>query len=384
MKKKQKSKIPFGYPIINNEEISAVTRVLKGHIFAHGPNINMFEKEFAKYTNSPFAISVTSCTAGMHLAYFALGIKSGDEVIVSSQTHVATAHAIELVGAKPIFVDSDEITGNIDVNKIEKKITKKTKAIAVVHFLGLPVEMPKIMKIAKKHKLFVVEDCALSLGAKIKKTHTGLFGDIGVFSFYPVKHITTGEGGMIILKNKKLANKIKLMRGLGVDKSFNERKVPGVYDAISLGFNYRMNEFQAAMGRCQLRKLNLFIKKRKYNFNKLYKLINTIKEIKVVPGEIGNLKGSFYCMVVVLNKHLSKKRKKIISYLNDRGIGTSIYYPQPVPRMKYYKIKYKYYPKNFINSVKFSDQTIALPVGPHLKKDDHRYIYKNFIKAIKV
>ena len=383
MKKKINIKIPFGYPIVDKNEILAVKKVLKGYIFAHGPQIKMFENEFARFTNSPIAISVTSCTAGMHLAYFALGIGSGDEVIVSSQTHVATAHAIELVGAKPVFVDSDKITGNIEIDKIEKKITKKTKAISIVHFLGLPTDMIKVKKIAKKYKLYIIEDCALSLGAKINGTHTGLFGDVGVFSFYPVKHITTGEGGMIILKNRKLANKIKLIRGLGVDKSFNERLIPGVYDAVSLGLNYRMNEFQAAIGRCQLKKLNSFLKKRKKNFIKLSNLLKKINEIKVLPGEVGKLKGSFYCLSIILNNNLNKSRRKIINYLNNSGIGTSIYYPQPVPRMKYYKKKYGYVSGHFKNSEIFSDNTIALPVGPHLKKNDHKFIYEKIVNAIK-
>ena len=134
-------KIPFGYPIVDKKENESISKVLSGYIFAHGPNIQKFEENFAKFTKAPYAISVSSCTAGMHLIYFSLKIKKGDEVIVPSQTHVATAHAVELTGAKPIFVDSDENTGNIDVDKIEEKITKKTKAIAVVHFLGLPANV---------------------------------------------------------------------------------------------------------------------------------------------------------------------------------------------------------------------------------------------------
>ena len=375
-------KIPFGYPIVNKDESKSISKVLDGFIFAHGPNIKEFEKNFAKFTKAPHAISVSSCTAGMHLIYFTLNIGKGDEVIVPSQTHVATAHAVELTGAKPIFIDSDENTGNIDVNKIEKKITKRTKAIAVVHFLGLPANVIKIKRIAKKYNLYLIEDCALSIGAKVNKIHTGLIGDAGVFSFYPVKHITTGEGGMIITKNKNFAKKLKLARGLGVDKSFNERKVPGIYDVPALGFNYRMNEFQAAIGIQQLKKLPTFLKIRKKNFNFLYNQLNKIKELEVLPGRVKNLIGSHYCISIILKKKFKNKRKEIINFLSKKGIGTSIYYPQPVPRMSYYKKKYNYDKKKFFNCEKFSDNSIALPVGPHLKMKDCKYIADQLTKII--
>lgn len=377
-----KKKIPFGYPIVDTKEIKSVAKVLSGHIFAHGPNILKFENKFSKFTKAPYSLSVSSCTAGMHLIYFTLGIGKGDEVIVPSQTHVATAHAVELTGAKPVFIDADNLTGNIDINKIEKKITHKTKAIAVVHYLGLPVDMYKINRIAKKNKLFVIEDCALSIGAKVNKVHTGLMGDAGVFSFYPVKHITTGEGGMIITKDKKLADNLKLTRGLGVDKSFRERRVPGVYDAVSLGFNYRMNEIQASIGIEQLKKLPRFLKIRKKNFDYLTKLLNKINEIKVLPGKNGNLIGSHYCISIILNSKLYKKREKIIKFLSSKGIGTSIYYPQPVPRMSYYKKKYRYKRNNFLNCEIYSDRSIALPVGPHISILDCNYIYQNISKII--
>ncbi len=374
----KKRKIPFGFPIVNNSEIKQVTDVLKGNVFAHGPKNTKFENDFSKYTGAPYSVSVSSCTAGMHLIYFALGIGDGDEVIVPSQTHVATVHAVELTGAKPIFIDSDSTTGNINIDLIEKNITKKTKAICVVHYLGLPTDLIKLNKIAKKYKLYVIEDCALSLGAKINKIHTGLLGYAGAFSFYPVKHITTGEGGMVITKDKKLAKKIRLIRGLGVDKSFHERKVPGIYDVISLGFNYRMNEFQASIGIEQLKKLPSFLKIRKRNFNYLRKELNRIDYIDVLPGKIDKLKGSYYCLLVILKSKLKKNRKKIINNLNKIGIGTSIYYPQPVPRMTYYKKKYNYKVKNFVNSIKFSDNSIALPIGPHINLKDCEYISKNF------
>ena len=379
---KKTNRIPFGKPIINQNETKSVLRVLKSGIYAHGPVSSEFEKKFSNFTKSKFSTTVSSCTAGMHMFYFALGIGQGDEVIVPAQTHTATAHAVELSGAKPVFVDCEQSTGNIDFRKIERRITRKTKAICVVHFLGIPVEMDKIMKIAKKYKLFVLEDCALSLGAKFKNIHTGLIGDAGVFSFYPAKHITTGEGGMLITKNKKIYEKIKLSKSLGINKSFLERKTPGIYDATALGFNYRMSEIHAAIGLQQLKKINLFLSKRKFNFKFLKNKLLKSSKIKILDSQKKHLKNSFYCMNVILNKNLSKKRKTIINFLKDKKIGTSIYYPQPVPRMTYYKKKYGYNKNTYNSAAIISDRCISLPVGPHLKKKDLNYISKIFINLI--
>tara|TARA_B100001057_G_C22864109_1_gene955788 strand:+ start:930 stop:2087 length:1158 start_codon:yes stop_codon:yes gene_type:complete len=378
-----KKKIPFGYPIIGKEEKEEIKKVLNGHILAHGPRIKKFEKNFSNFTKSPYSISVSSCTTGMHLVYEALNIKKGDEVILPAQTHVATAHAIEHCGAKPVFVDCDPLTGNISPKEIVKKISKKTKAITVVHFLGLPVDFFEIKKVANKYKLKIIEDCALSLGAKFNKTHTGLLGDAGVFSFYPVKHITTGEGGMIITKNKNIANRLKITRALGVDKTYSERKIPGMYDTKLLGYNYRMSEFQAAIGIHQLKKVDFFLKKRKQNFNFLLKELKKNDNIRILPGTYKSSKGSHYCISIILGKKIKGKRRYIIHNLNKKGIGTSIYYPQPVPRMTYYKKKYGYKKKFFKNSEEISDCSICLPIGPHINLDDCKYMVKIFSNILK-
>ena len=379
----KKNKIPFGKPLIDGNEIKSVVDVLKSGIYAHGPISSLFEKKFCRFTKAKYASTVSSCTSGMHLFYYALGIGKGDEVIVPAQTHTATAHAVELAGAKPVFVDCEIQTGNIDPEKIQKKISKKTKAICVVHFLGIPVDMKKINLIAKKNKLFVLEDCALSLGANFNKIHTGLLGDAGVFSFYPAKHITTGEGGIFITKNKKLYNKIKLLKSLGINKTFLERKTPGIYDAIEVGFNYRMSEIHASIGVKQIEKIKKFINLRKRNFNFLKKKLQKNSNIHVLDSDNKKSKNSFYCMNIVLSKNLSKYRMEIIRYLNKQNIGTSIYYPQPVPRMSYYKKKYGYKKNEFSNSEIISDHSISLPVGPHLSLNDLIYISKKLLTILK-
>ena len=258
--------IPFGKPMIEVEECNAVMDVLKHPILTHGPRVRQFEADFSTWTKAPDSISVSSCTAGMHLVWFTLGIGPGDEVIVPAMTHTATAHAVSYTGATPIFVDSEKATGNVCLDAVTSAITERTKAIAVVHYLGLPVDMKRLMRIAEKHDLFVLEDCALSLGAQLDGIHVGLQGDVGVFSFYPIKHMTTAEGGMVVTRHTDLADRLRLRKAFGVDRAMHERKVPGIYDVVALGYNFRMNEIQAAIGIEQIKKLNRFLDQRKKNF----------------------------------------------------------------------------------------------------------------------
>jgi len=376
-------KIPFGKPLIGKEEKKAVEEVLSGPILVHGPKAIEFEEEFKKFTKAPYAVSVSSCTAGMHLIYFTLDIGPGDEVIIPAQTHIATAHAVELTGAKPVFVDADPETGNIDINKIEAEINKKTKAIAVVHYLGVPVDMVDIKYLTDKYDLFLLEDCALSFGASVDGVHTGLHGDAGVFSFYPVKHITTGEGGIIILKDAKLAAKLNLKKAFGVDRTHGDRKVPGVYETVTLGFNYRMSEIHAAIGVEQIKKLSFFLEKRKNNFENLEKLLIEEKRLDVLKQPVNDrIISSHYCLSIILKNDLVQKRSQIMKELTSRGIGSSIYYPKPVPRMKYYKNKYGYDADKYSNAAFISDYSIALPVGPHLDNDDMKTIADNLIDII--
>jgi len=374
--------IPFGKPMIGQGRKEAVMKLMDNPILVHGPVASKFEEQFALFTNAPHAISVSSCTAGMHLIYFALGYGTGDEVIVPAQTHIATAHAVELTGARPVFVDADKNTGNIDINAIEAAINFKTKAIAVVHYLGVPVDMLKVREIAKKHNLFLLEDCALAPGAKLDNIHVGLHGDAGVFSFYPVKHLTTAEGGMIILRDSNLYQKLKLLKAFGVNRNYGERKIPGMYDAEFLGFNYRMSEIHAAIGVEQMKKLPSFLDQRRENFNRLESGLKNVTSISVLEQPVNKrFCSSHYCLGMMLNKKLSDKRQIIMEALGKKGVGTSIYYPQPVPRMTYYSLKYGYEENQFVNAAAISDRLIALPVGPHLNYSDMDYIVKS-IKEI--
>ena len=369
--------------MIGQHERSAVEKVLSGDILVHGPVAREFEQKFSTYTGAASTVSVSSCTAGMHLIYHALGYGPGDEVIVPAQTHVATAHAVQLTGATPIFVDAEPETGNIDVEKIESVVTERTKAIAIVHYLGVPADMDEILAAAKKHDLFVLEDCALAPGAYYRGKHAGLIGDAGAFSFYPVKHITTGEGGVVITKHQDLAERLNLLKAFGIDKSHGERKQQGSYDAIELGFNYRMSEIHAAIGVEQIQKLDSFLVARRRNFEYLESAIDSIPGISVVKQPIDATKtSSHYCLSAVLGDHIVHARAELMEHLKQNGIGSSIYYPEPVPRMSYYKNKYGYDASRFKNAEKFSDSTIALPVGPHLDEDDMEFVARQLEIAL--
>jgi perosamine synthetase len=374
--------LPFGRPIIGDAERAAVIEVLNGPILVHGPRATAFEDAFAKWTGAPYAVSVSSCTAAMHLVYFALGYGPGDEVIVPAQTHAATAHAVELTGAKAVFVDAERQTGNIDVSAIEAAITPRTRAIAVVHYLGVAVDMAAVNAIAKRHRLFVLEDCALAIGTRISGVHVGLFGDVGCFSFYPVKHMTTAEGGMIVTRNAELAAKLRHLRAFGVDRHMGERKVPGMYDVTALGFNYRMNEIEAAIGIEQVKRLDNMLAQRAANFAALDRRLRGHRHLELFAAVFDNGESSYYCLAVLLAPELASLRFEIVGRLNGRGVGTSIYYPQPVPHMSYYRNKYGYDPSSFPNAVRISNNSIALPVGPHLDEGDMAYIGDTLIDTV--
>ncbi|MEO8551323.1 MAG: DegT/DnrJ/EryC1/StrS family aminotransferase, partial [Kofleriaceae bacterium] len=212
----------------------------------------------------------------------------------------------------------------------------------------------------------LVEDCAIAIGARYKGKHVGLFGDYGTFSFYPVKHITTGEGGMFLSKNAELAAQVARLRAFGVDRTHSERSIPGMYEVPSLGLNYRMSEMQAALGRTQTAKLGRLLEARAVNFKALRDELSSIDHVRVLDSQHAHAVNSHYCAVAVLEGKYAAQRNEIIGELNARGIGTSIYYPQPVPRMKYYRDKYGYAGDAYPNATEISDCSIALPVGPHL------------------
>jgi perosamine synthetase len=365
--------IEFGRPIFGDEERQAVLRVLNQTMLVHGPQTRQFEEAFAKFTGAPLACSVASCTAGLHLALLALDIEEGDEVIVPAQTHTATAHAVEYCRATPRFVDSCPLTGNMDLQQVEDSISERTKAIMLVHYLGVPVDMPALKKIASAHGLPILEDCALAVGTRIGSTHAGLLGDVGCFSFYPVKHMTTAEGGMVITQSKSIADKITKLRSFGLSRTIEKREKAGIYDVEMLGFNYRMNELEAALGIEQLKRVPSFLQKRESNYSDLYHRLNELEEVTLLHEGPAGSTSSRYCLSAIFEGRSEAERDSLAKLLKERGVGTSVYYPKPVPHFTYYKEKYGYDESLFPEASRLSYSSIAFSVGPHLSPEDIEY-----------
>jgi len=319
--------------------------------------------------------------AALHLACLHFGFGPGDDVLVAAETHVATAHAVEWTGARPIFVDCDPATGNVTAERIEAAVTPRTKGLMLVHFVGIPCDMPAILAVAARYRLVVIEDCAIALGARYDGTHVGLFGDAGCFSFYPIKHMTTAEGGMFVSRHREVAEQVARLRAFGVDRTYAERTLPGMYDVPMLGLNYRMSELQAALGRSQLRRLPEMLARRRRNFEALRCAVQPIDGVEVIDSRDAKAANSHYCLTVRVTDRSSRPRNDIVRALNAAGVGTSVHYPQPVPRMSYYQRKYGYDAGAFGGAETISDATFALPVAPHVESADVSYMAAALARA---
>ena len=322
-------KIKFSIPNISSSDIKLVGKILKSGWLTHGNYTSAFEKKIKEFTNSRYSLSVSSCTAGLHLSCLASNFKKGDEVIVPAQTHTATAHAVEYTGAKAVFSDVEFPSGNITLELLKKKLTKKTKGVIVVHMAGYPCEIEKISSFCKKKKLVLIEDCAHALGTYKNRKHVGNFGVSGSFSFYPTKQITTGEGGMIIANSKKFYNKIRILKAFGIDKDIKDRKKQGDYDVKLLGLNYRMTDFQAALGYRQILSYNQNLKRRHKIAKRYIKNFSKFKLIKYMPYSSNN---SYFIFQI-----FCKNRDLLLKHLKNKNIGVSVHYTNPLPKMTYYK-----------------------------------------------
>lgn len=361
-------KIEFSKKEIYTKDLNNVLTAIKSGWLTHGKFTELFERNLCKYTNSKYAITVSSCTAALHLSCIAAGFKKGDEVIVPAMTHVATAHAVELTGAKAVIADINYATGNLDLTNIKKKISKKTKGIILVHMAGLSCDMKNIIKFCKKKKILLIEDCAHALGTKYKKRHVGNFGFTGNFSFYPTKQITTGEGGAIITNNKFIYEKLKKLRAFGIDTDIKKRKIPGMYDVKSLGLNYRFTDFQAALGLNQIKNYSKNLILRKRNAFAFYSKLKNLDQLEISKYDSSN---SYFVFQI-----FSKKRDQIIKNFRKYSIGFSIHYLKSINDMSYYKKKNNLSKKNFLSAYKYSKRVISLPVYPKLKIKEINFICK--------
>ncbi len=361
--------LPFGKPLLDDQEYEAIGAVLKSGMLVHGKVTGAFEAAFAERAQVDHAVAVSSCTAGLHLMLFATQIGPGHKVAVPAMTHVATAHAVELVGAEPVFVDVEPDTGNIDPDGLEA-VAGALSAAIVVHYLGLPCDMDRIGQCAAKGGFPVYEDCALAIDAAYDGRKAGGLAAGGSFSFYPVKHMTSIEGGMVTTNDATLAANIRQRRAFGYDRGLGARVKPGLYDVTALGFNYRMSEVEAAVGLAQLGKLDGFQARRAANARRLRACLADIEELTVFAPEKGKAVSSNYCINAILPKDGSIDRDVVAQALNAQGIGTSVHYPSAVPLFSYYREKYGYQCGQFETAEWIAAQTISLPVGPHLDEAD--------------
>lgn len=367
--------IKFSKVDIIKDDLIKVNKVLKSGWLTHGKYTRLFEEKFKKYTGANYATTVSSCTAGLHLIFLALGISKNDTVLVPAMSHVASAHAASYTGAKIKFADVDLETGNITFDEIKKNFDKTLKAIIVVHMSGIPVkDIKKIQSFCKKNKIFLVEDCAHAIGSRLNQQHVGNFGDAAAFSFYPTKQITAGEGGAVISNNKKLFAKIKKLKAFGIDTDIKDRKIPGLYNVKGLGYNFRMTDFQAALLYTQIKRYNSKLKKRRDNAQIYENFLSDCKNINFSTFLDGN---SYFIFQIFVDE---KIRNNLIKKMVRNKIGCSIHYATPIPYFEYYK---KSHNKRFKNAEKYANTNISLPVYPDLKKEQIRYISNFLIENLK-
>lgn len=363
---KEQTFIPLAKPNIRQNEIDIVGSVLKSGMLVQGKFVDALENEITNITQTSHASALSNGTATLHLALLALGIKPGDEVIVPAFSYVATANVVELIGAKPVFVDIDISTFNIDTNKIESAITPATKAIIPVHEFGLACDIGEVLKIAKKHNIFVIEDAACALGAKFEGQHVGSFGDFGSFSFHPRKAISSGEGGILVSNDINRDKKIKILRNHGVEY------INGMMEFTEFGFNYRMTDMQAAMVVSQLPNLNSSIE---YKQKLAYIYFENIKTKKIkLPTVPSYAKHTWQTFHVLLDDSIN--RDQLIQSLKSKMIGTN-YGAQCIPAVNVYKRKYNYDCKAmFPNALLAYECGLALPIYDLLTEDQLNYITK--------
>ncbi|MED2728807.1 UDP-4-amino-4,6-dideoxy-N-acetyl-beta-L-altrosamine transaminase [Bacillus thuringiensis] len=363
--------LPYGQQQIDEYDIQAVVDVLKGDFLTTGPMVQQFEEAIAKYVGAKYAVSFSNGTAALHAACYAAGITEGDEVITTPMTFVASANCILYQGAKPVFADIDNETYNISPKSIEEKITNKTKAIIPVHFTGQPVELEAIQKIAKKNNLIIIEDAAHALGATYKNKKIGSIGDMTMFSFHPVKHITTGEGGVLTTNNPLFYEKLVQFRTHGIErnpKKLLENHGPWYYEMQFLGYNYRITDIQAALGLSQLSKLDSFIKIRKKYVDIYSKEFSCLSEI-IIPKQLPQTSSSWHLYIIRLNTKLLKcNRKEFYEALQRENIGVNVHYI-PVHLQPFYQ-KLGYEKGICPQAENVYEEIITLPLFPKMTEAD--------------
>jgi len=373
------------YPLsdidLGKEEEQGILRVLRSRWLSTGPTTERFEEDFSEYLGGGDAVAVSSGTAALHLALACLGLGEGDEVILPSLTFIATANAVLYVGANPVFADiMSEENLNISADEIEKKVTKKTKAIMVMHYGGYPCDMKAILETAKGHGLYLIEDAAHAPGAEYLGKKCGLVGDISCFSFFSNKNLVTGEGGMVVTRNKAWADQVRRMRSHGME-TLSWDKYRGrlsSYDVRGLGYNYRTTEIQSALGLTQLKKLDGNNRKRGRLVEIYRKELQEVEEISIPFLKFeGN--PSYHLFPILMTR--GTNRNRMMGRLKGFGIQTSVHYP-PVHLFSLYRNQFGYRKGDLPRTEEVSGREVTLPLHPRMKQEDVKWIVKKVKECV--
>jgi UDP-4-amino-4,6-dideoxy-N-acetyl-beta-L-altrosamine transaminase len=364
--------LPFAQPSIGEEEIAAVVEVLRSGWLTTGPNTMEFESQFKSYVGARHAVAVNSCTGALHISLAALDIGPGDEVITTPFTFAATGNVILYQGGRPVLVDIESDTFNISPERIEAAITKRTKAIIPVHYAGHPCDMDAIMEIATRHNLHVIEDAAHATGAEYGEHRIGSLNNMICFSFYAIKNMTTGEGGMVTLQDDALANRLRRLRLHGISRDAWKRyQVTGswYYEIEELGYKYNMTDLQAAMGLVQLRKLDNFINKRQEQAHYLRRRLENLPQIQL-PRERRGIRHAWHLFPILLDlKALRVDRARFMEALAAEHIGTSVHFI-PLHLHPLFQQRFGYKPGDFPVADSVYEAILSLPLYPKLTQED--------------
>ncbi|AOQ23404.1 UDP-4-amino-4-deoxy-L-arabinose--oxoglutarate aminotransferase [Moorella thermoacetica] len=399
--------IPYGRQWIDEDDIAAVVEVLRSDWLTTGPKVKEFEEAFATYVNAEYAVSFSSGTAALHAAAFAAGFGPGDEVITTPITFVATANCILYMGATPVFADIDPRTYNIDPEQVARKVTPRTKAVIPVHFAGQPCDLDAIHQVAREHGLVVIEDAAHALGAEYKGKRIGGLSDMTIFSFHPVKHITTGEGGMVTTNSRQLYEKLVMFRNHGITREREKWRVwrenigtnadqyispqngfgnsklaaPWYYEVQFLGYNYRLSDIQAALGLSQLKKADYFLKCREAiakAYNQGFAHLPGI----IIPYQRDEVRSSWHLYVIQVNERTAGfNRDELFIFLRERNIGVNIHYI-PVYRQPLYH-HLGYCSQDFPGAEGYYHRTLTLPLFSGMKEEEIARVVSTVTQALK-
>ncbi len=377
--------MPFHVPEIGDAEIESVVETLRSGWLTTGSKVKRFEENFSTYLGCSHAVAVNSCTAALHLALDAVGIQQGDEVIVPAMTFAATAEVVLYFKAKPVLIDCQRDTLNLNPTQIEAAITAKTKAIIPVHFGGQPCDMEPILEIAQRHKLCLIEDAAHALPASYHGKRVGTIGDITCFSFYATKTITTGEGGMATTENPEWANRMRMMSLHGISYDAWKRYTKEgswYYEVLYPGFKYNLTDIAAALGIEQLRKCDGFWQARKGIAAIYDKAFADLEEIQT-PVRQPDIEHAWHLYVIQLNlERLKVTRNQFIDALREEGIGTSVHFI-PLHVHPFYRDKFGYKPADFPNASSAFERIVSLPIYPRMTESDVESVIGAVSKVVK-